>query len=364
MSRPAACPGPSLSRRIGVCIAIILAGLWFLASLGTTWARPLQQSPTVPITIHGQVTLERPNSAPPSDPWVVPLVVTFYQPGETIPIDTQLATTDPYGRFTVTPSLAINGLYDIRVKNFHTLRNVKRNVQVYPDMQLDMGKLLEGDANDDNRVRITDFAILRNAYFTDEGGPGFDPRADFDEDNKIRIRDFALLRGNYFATGDIEVTLVQAAHSRLLYPATGVDFAVEPSRQQVTVGSLVTTTLVVDAGTQPIIGADIRLLYDPTYLEGVQSTPGTAFDLVLKNTLGDGELLFSAATLGTPVSGRIEMVTLTFRALRPTPSTVLHFAEVDATNEQGLSVRGDARDGRVQIGTNFWMLYFPLSLNE
>ncbi len=340
-----------------LAFSAILAGVLALILLSAAQA---QGTTPVPVPIQGRVTLQRPNSPPPSEPWVVPLVVTFYPPGESTPVGTYLATTDLNGHFVVTPTLVISDAYDVRVKNFHTLRNVKRNVVVYPDMTLDMGTLLEGDANDDNRVRISDFAILRNAYFTDEGDPGFDPRADFDEDNKIRIRDFALLRSNYFATGDIEVSTTPASERMMAVPNAGVDFAVVPARQQVNVGDTVTVTLVADADGQPIVGVDVRLTFDATRLQGIRSTPGPAFDLILQNTLEEGQLSFSAATFGQPVSGRLNLVTLTLKALSPTPGTVLHLTEVDATDEAGRSVVGNTHDGTVQIGASFKVLYLPL----
>ena len=337
--------------------------------LGMQWLLRAQETTPVPALIRGHVTLERPNSPPPSEPWRVPLVLTFTLSSDPPPGALQVVTqaiafamTDDSGYFVVTPVLSINLTYDIYVKNFHTLRNVKRGVLITPPVEVDLGLLLEGDANNDNRIRISDFAILRNAYFTDEGEPGFDPRADFDEDGKIRIRDFALLRGNYFASGDIEVASSGMARALPARPAAGVDFEVIPARQQVAVGDPVTVTLVADAGEQAIVGADVRLTYDPRLLAGIRSIPSTAFDLVLINSFGGGELRFSAATFGAPVDGRIELTTLVFRALRETPGAELHLAEVDATDADGRSVVGGARDGWVKIGSGFPRWFLPLVL--
>jgi len=357
------------TRRLAfVFIPVILASILWLASRDGLWARPHQQHETIYVTVRGHVTLQRPDSLPPSDPWVVPLAITFTLASEItdttslITESTTYAITDPSGYFTATAYLNQGVFYDIRVKNPHTLRNVKRDVQVFANISVDMGTLLEGDANNDNRIRISDFAILRSAYFTNEGDPGFDPRADFNEDNAIRISDFALLRSNYFATGDIEVTTVGAARGRASHPAGSVSLAIIPGWQQVDVGDIFTVTAVVDADTQPIIGADVRLTFNALLLQGLQVTPGTAFDLILINSLKDGELLFSAGTMGNPVSGRIELFSLTLRALRATPAAILHFAEADAVDELGRSVLGETRDGKVQIGAHFERVYLPLLL--
>ncbi|MCD6288858.1 MAG: hypothetical protein J7M34_00020 [Anaerolineae bacterium] len=335
--------------------------LTILLLLGIYGIARAQGTTPVPVPIYGHVTLQRPNSPPPSLPWVVPVTVTFYAPGEATPADSpQLAETDQSGNFVITPTLTVSGTYDVRIKNFHTLQNIKRNVQVYPGMSLDLGTLLEGDADNDNRVRISDFAILRNAYFTNEGDSEFDPRADFDENNKIRIRDFALLRNNYFATGDIEVATLHPEGYSPSRPDTGVNFSVVPAWQQVDVGDTFTISIIVDASDQPIVGADVRLTFDGSKLQGIQSVPGSTFDIVLANTLQSGTLTFSAATLGNPVSGRITLVTVTCKTLQLAPRATLHLMEVDAADEEGRSVAGDSQDGLVQVGHS--ILYFPIAL--
>jgi hypothetical protein len=151
------------------------------------------------------VDLQRPNAPPPDPSWAVLVHFSLYPPGdpETVCHAWDL-TLDPSGNWEGALE-AYAGFYDARIKNMHTLRNLRYNVEITTTNAIDMGLLLEGDANDDNRVRITDFGILRNAYFTDAGDPEFDPRADFDENGEIRIRDFSLLRLNYFEEGDIVV---------------------------------------------------------------------------------------------------------------------------------------------------------------
>jgi len=143
-------------------------------------------------TILGIVTLQgRPPKPHPS--WSVTLTVTV---GET----SHNVMTDAWGSFSL--SGLVSGTYDIGVKNWHTLRNVKSGVLLLPwDINvLDFGLLLEGDANDDNQVNIADFSILA-AHFH----PAYDARADFNQDGRVNINDFSLLATNFGKRGDMPV---------------------------------------------------------------------------------------------------------------------------------------------------------------
>ena len=159
--------------------------------------------PVQPIPIALSVTLQRPNAPPPHPSWAVPVRFVLYPIGDPDTVCHEWGLTlDESGRWSGSLAM-VPGLYDVRIKNVHTLRNVQRNADFSRPMIINMGELHEGDANDDNRIRITDFGILRNAYFTNEGDLGFDPRADFDENGCIDARDFDLLRANYFLSGDM-----------------------------------------------------------------------------------------------------------------------------------------------------------------
>ncbi len=187
----------------------LLVGL--LAGGGRAAAGPRGVCPNgttgIPVPVTLVATLQRPDSPPPSSAWAVPVTFTLYPPGDAATICHQwIATLDSNGRWSGYLNLFL-GTYDARIRNLHTLRNVKRNVVIAGPTTINMGTLLEGDANGDNMVNILDFGILRNSYFCDEGMSCFDPRADFDENNTINILDFGLLRGDYFMEGDVELTL-------------------------------------------------------------------------------------------------------------------------------------------------------------
>ena len=141
-------------------------------------------------TLAGSVMLQGRSPAPhPS--WSVPLTVMIRTARYSV-------TTDQRGSFSL--SGLTPGTYDITVKNRHTLRNLKAGVTLAVGTNtVNFGTLLEGDANDDNYVNISDFSLLRLGF-----APGYDARVDFNEDGIVNISDFSLLAANFGDHGDIE----------------------------------------------------------------------------------------------------------------------------------------------------------------
>ena len=359
---------------LGLLVLTASVGVWgvyaqpHVPPIASAGGCPTDTTPLpVPITLN--VALQRPNAPPPDPSWAVPVHFVLYPPGDpdTICHEWDL-TLDQSGSWSGDLVL-FTGLYDARLKNMHTLRNVRRNVDIAGPMTINMGELHEGDANDDNRIRITDFGILRNAYFTDEGDPGFDPRVDFDEDNRIRIADFALLRMNYFQDGDIEVTLARQAADRVL---DTVDLSVEPPAVTVAVGDTFTVMVMVSAGTQDVVGADLDLHFKPSFLQVVDTTgqpatqiepagPLTAFFNQVDPVAG--RIRYAAGTFGV-ASGSFPLAMVRFEALASTQATPLHFAYADVVAPGGQSVVGELRDGTISIAQVLTKRYLPLLLRS
>lgn len=292
---------------------------------------PTQTTPLpVPITL--TVALQRPNSPPPSPAWAVPVTFTLYPPGDSTTICHQWELTlDQSGRWKGFLDL-FTGVYDARIRNLHTLRNVRRNLTLAGPATINMGTLYEGDANTDNAVNILDFARLRTSYFLDEGMPGFDPTADFDENNTVNILDFGLLRGDYFMEGDIEVTALASATA--MNTAAPVTITVIPLACDLAVDEVAGFGIWADATTQPLMGLDVELFYR---LRGVAVTdaagnpatsvlPGVALTVILQNRVDTktGRILFSAANFDAPTSGAIEIARFYLKGLTPGPAGV-HF---------------------------------------
>lgn len=147
----------------------------------------------------------------PDAGWIIPLTVKFFTPGANVltatPVYQFAVTTTKSGTTAVAQVTGvIAGNYDVTVVSAHTLVNVKLNVAISSSSTaLNMGTLLEGNANDDNIINILDFGILAASYGKSLGIAGYDARADFDRSGLVNIIDFGLLAVNYGKTAPVIV---------------------------------------------------------------------------------------------------------------------------------------------------------------
>jgi len=157
-------------------------------------------------TVRGQVGFQG-RSAPPAMDWVCPLSVTLHLAGDPSPAYTFSALCDQTGIFTVTDVLT--EVYDVMVRDLHSLWSIKRNVHIQTGINpVDLGTLVEGDADVNKTVDILDFAALATAFGSVPADPEWDPRADFNNSLNIDVLDFALLATNYGLSGDVLVTMM------------------------------------------------------------------------------------------------------------------------------------------------------------
>lgn len=164
-------------------------------------------TPQPPMVLHGQVDLQR--HQPLGDAsWATYLQVSFVdaQTGQLvrkIGVD-----TDRAGVFTVTTDLP-PGLYGVSVKGLHTLENVWPSIALESGWNsANWGELLEGDANDDNRIDILDYSILFGSFWTGN------PHTDFNQDGNVDTLDYSLLWTNFWETGPRQLdgsTIVRVA---------------------------------------------------------------------------------------------------------------------------------------------------------
>jgi hypothetical protein len=146
----------------------------------------------------------------PESSWVFPLTVKFITSGTDVmtvtPLYTFNLTTSKVGGSAIAQCRGVMpGNYDITALSEHTLLNVKRNVAITsPSISVNLGTLLEGNANNDDRVNILDFGILASAYGKGKGNPAYNPMADFDRNGIVNIFDFGLLATNYLKIAPIE----------------------------------------------------------------------------------------------------------------------------------------------------------------
>jgi len=148
----------------------------------------------------------------PDEGWEVPITIKFFSPGADVMTDTPVEqfdlTTTKSGSTAICQCTGVMpDTYDITAVSEHTLINVKRDVVIStPSTAVDMGTLLEGNANDDIIINISDFGILAVSYMKMDGEPGYDARADFDRNGIINISDFGLLAVNYMKISPIDVS--------------------------------------------------------------------------------------------------------------------------------------------------------------
>ncbi|MBM4429592.1 MAG: hypothetical protein FJ026_04485, partial [Chloroflexi bacterium] len=318
---------------------------------------------TIPCTIQGSVTLQgRPS--PPDARWVVPLTVVVGGTSYNV-------TTNNMGVFTL--SGLTPGTYDISVKHSHTLRNLKSGVTLVNGLNvLDFGTLLEGDANNDNCVNITDFSILRLGF-----NPAYDERADFNGDGYVNITDFSLLKMNFAVCGDILAPHPPqgSALQRVSTTAAGtVHLGIEPPSASVMKDQVFPLQIQVDAGSQPIDGAEVHLNFDPAYLQVVDSNgnpastieSSNALDVPIQNIVanGQGHIDFAAGTFDAPPSGTFVLATIRLKALQSTHggSTAMIFVDRQGSPTNvtyaGNSVM-DGMDGGLVVVTSPYYLFVP-----
>ncbi len=151
----------------------------------------------VSVTLRGHVLLQgRPN--PPDARWAIVVEFTLrLTSGSTYYNYIQPADTSGY--FTITAPGP--GSYNYRVKNPQTLANSGSVTLVIGTNNLEVGTLLDGDANDDNCINVQDFSVLKNTFGKSVGDPGYDGRADFNDDNVISVTDFGLQKNNFGICG-------------------------------------------------------------------------------------------------------------------------------------------------------------------
>jgi hypothetical protein len=245
---------------------------------------------------------------------------------------------------------------------------VKRNVAVASQTTVAMGTLREGDADNDNRVRASDFAILRATYFKNAGDVGFDARADFDVDQRVRSSDFALLRSNYFASGDIEVTTTLAAAASV--PQDLVNLALEPASVAVEPGDIFTLTLMAHAGAQAFVAMDTIIRFPAANLQvvGPDGLPATQIeslssldDLINQVDNTQGRILYGAGSLTTSVSGNVPLARLRLKAVSPANRMPIDLVDPTVSDEFGVSVLGSLSGSVATYGTPINLVFLPVA---
>jgi hypothetical protein len=261
----------------------------------------------------------------PDTGWSVPLTVKFFTPSTTIPTDVLTATplyslslnTAKSGSTAIAQATGISpGTYDISVVSPHCLTNVKRGVIITaPSTNVNMGTLVEADANNDGQISITDFGILAVAYGTSSGTAGYDARADFDSNGIINITDFGLLAANYGMSSPVDTTAVSISAPASVAP--GASFTVE----------------IQVANVTDLAAYQVQVNFDNTLLQmedaldddGIEDgvVGGVDFPVIFSKS-GPGWIRWVGAIISTSAaSGQGYLARLHFKALKAGQSTLV-----------------------------------------
>lgn len=134
--------------------------------------------------------------------------------------------------------------------------------------------------------------------------------------------------------------------------ATTLSFT--PAQTAVDVGDEIVLTVEIDTGTNQVTAADLTVLYDTAYLEGLDIKKDNYLPVVLTaGTIGGGQAhIVVGATPSQPQMGQGTLATLKFRALVPVTETQVVFdttTQVAAIGEIG-NVLTSSSPARIRIG--------------
>ncbi|MGB7342243.1 MAG: hypothetical protein WBC91_25320 [Phototrophicaceae bacterium] len=102
----------------------------------------------------------------------------------------------------VNMSSITSGTYQLAVKSDKSLQVVVPIDLTIGSNTINVGTLMGGDADNDNRITLQDFSILTSSFNLGQSDEGYDDRADFNEDNLVTLADFSLLTSNFNVAGE------------------------------------------------------------------------------------------------------------------------------------------------------------------
>lgn len=267
----------------------------------------------------------------------------------------------------VTISDITPGTYWITVKHPQYLQNVMLQTLAEGTNSLDLGTLLAGDANNDNFITALDFSILAISFNKGSSDTGYDDRADFNNDDFVTALDFSLLATNFNSQGSEPGSSLDNLEDRSQLPAIvdEVEFQFITPEGTVQLGEEFKVQLMANSRTQSVDAIVSLFHYDTDRLELVDLQLGTAFDLELENKVQDnGQVTLAAGTLGDFPSGKMELATLTFKAIGTGKAGLIHDWDQQFRPEAtfgGQSVLGETYDANILIeGPQFDATIYPV----
>ena len=336
-------------------------------SLVITYALPIPQETVPPMEgdglLQGTLLLEG-RGEPPSGSWSVPITAALDQAEDGAKVYTEHLVTDEHGEFTLND--LSQGTYDLTLTGAHALPVVRKGLTVHPgDNGVALGPLVEGDIVADGYVDARDWAELVRAFDTGLGDAAYSAQADLNDDGEVDVLDAAMLCANYGRYGDVIQTTDPSQPP--MPHVSDASIWITPANGQGKVGETTTFTVMLDTGGQPAHVVDLCVEFDPAYMELVVASPSGGFSVPLPGSQlhsGDGWIRYLATNPGSPASGSLSLLQLSFAGKRPTPpqgTGILVGADgghLSRVVSGGYDVLGSVADASV-IVHSAKALYFP-----
>jgi hypothetical protein len=294
----------------------------------------------------------RPN--PPDSRWVTELTISTGGKQDSV-------TTDDSGYCELPNSLLPlpTGSNFICAKKPHALQNkVEANIPLADDEVIDFGTLIEGDTDDDNKLWLPDFDLIRQNINKCEGEPDYNANADLDADGCVTEADARLFQANFTSAegqkqgADCKLTkkgnrLLREGHREV----GTVVLSTTPIPSGLSVGDTFDLTVKVHATLeQPVDIVAAYLNFNGAGVQANHITVGSQLDFVLQNNINHafGRVNFAAASLhNASATETFDLFTVSFTVLKeggektlsfnktePRPTTVLFEGESVGNTEK------------------------------
>ncbi|WMJ72965.1 CARDB domain-containing protein [Cytophagaceae bacterium ABcell3] len=316
-----------------------------------------------PIVLVGNVFLQgRPEA--PNSKWAIPLDIKIFPAGQTTPLVTYHSQTDESGAFVLDNLEVENGDYVITVKNDRTLKNAQAATLTAGENEIEFGRLKDGDADNDNKVSITDFSILANTFNLPLGEGGYDERADFNRDDQVTLLDFSLLASNFNENGykveassydELSALNARASSFRAMFTDAEISMELQKPAEPVQKGATFTMPVVLYTGDQEIDAAEVYLEFDPEVLRVSEMSGMGNLPVELINHYDNdiGKIAYAAGSLSDLPLGDFGLFNITFEVLDDTKESYVKFTNDYPGQTQvaykGYSVLGDLNDAALLI---------------
>jgi len=146
-----------------------------------------------PVIVSGTVQLK----SYTADVSAVPVTIEIRSPGSSTALETQTVNLDANGRYSFITYQV--GSFDLTAKASNWLRQKKSGNDLAVGSNIADFTLINGDANNDNRVDVVDLGILATNYGKLSGATG--SQGDFNGDGAVNVIDLGILATNYGASG-------------------------------------------------------------------------------------------------------------------------------------------------------------------